>query len=245
MRLILLSTLLIAAAASAEPLRFDSGERRVSLLELYTSEGCSSCPPADTWLSELRRDPRLWRQLVPVALHVDYWNHLGWRDPFSHPRYSLRQRDYARHWGDGVVYTPGLVLNGREWRRGWRGRELELPDEGAGRLRAELDGDRLAVRYQPAEVLSGARLHVALLGFDLETAVPRGENAGRRLRHDFVALGYRELPLTAAGDGFLATLTLPEPVQPAPRYGLALWVSSSGEPGPLQAAGGPLPTAGP
>src|SRR5271156_2248162 len=110
-------------AANAAPIQFQSSERQVALVELYTSEGCSSCPPAESWLSKLKNKPGLWSDFVPVAFHVDYWNGLGWRDKLSSEEYSERQRNYARDWSEDEVYTPEFVLNGKEWRNwfGFRG----------------------------------------------------------------------------------------------------------------------------
>src|SRR5271155_1572909 len=110
LRTILLLTL--AGRCLADDLVFDSTTRRVSLLELYTSEGCSSCPPAEEWLSKLKENPRLWKDYVPVAFHVDYWDGLGWPDRFASPAYTQRQRSYAQVWGGDTVYTPELVVDG-------------------------------------------------------------------------------------------------------------------------------------
>ncbi len=71
--------------------RFESGPEQTALIELYTSEGCSSCPPAEAWMSHLKDDPGLWKQFVPIAFHVDYWDRLGWRDRFSSKRWTERQ----------------------------------------------------------------------------------------------------------------------------------------------------------
>src|ERR1700758_572188 len=95
--------------------RFESGPTQVNLLELYTSEGCSSCPPAEAWLGEFSESEDLWRAVVPVSFHVDYWDNLGWKDVFSSREFTQRQRLYAESWGSGSVYTPGFVLNGAEW----------------------------------------------------------------------------------------------------------------------------------
>ena len=103
---------------NATALELSSGTQQTTLLELYTSEGCSSCPPADRWLSRFKNDAGLWQQIVPVAFHVDYWNQLGWPDRFSNAAYTARQHNYKRHNYLNVVYTPGFVRNGREW-RGW------------------------------------------------------------------------------------------------------------------------------
>src|SRR5437870_9403607 len=148
-----LAGLLISTARlmSAESIRFQSETRQTSLLELYASEGCSSCPPAEAWLSALKEHPRLWKDFVPVAFHVDYWDYLGWKDPFSSKAWSERQSDYAEHWHSDSVYTPGFVLNGNEW-RGWLTRD-ELPrpsSNSAGVLTAHSeDGNQWTLRFQP------------------------------------------------------------------------------------------------
>ena len=127
-RIGLIITLMVAwiAAAGAQTVHLESPGPRVSLLELYTSEGCSSCPPADRWISTLRDDPRLWHEVVPVAFHVDYWDYIGWKDRFASPVYGNRQRDYARNRHVGTVYTPGFVLAGKEWRSWFRRPELKV-----------------------------------------------------------------------------------------------------------------------
>src|ERR1017187_258248 len=92
------------ALSAAEPLRFASGPAHVALVELYTSEGCSSCPPAERWLAARRDDPGLWRDFVPIAFHVDYWNQLGWPDRFSTREFTQRQYALATAWGGDSVY---------------------------------------------------------------------------------------------------------------------------------------------
>ena len=89
---------------------FQSGHTQSSLIELFTSEGCSSCPPAEKWLSALKSNQDLWKKTVPVAFHVDYWDRLGWRDRFAKPEFTSRQQRYAAAWGGDSVYTPGLWL---------------------------------------------------------------------------------------------------------------------------------------
>src|SRR5437763_14288663 len=100
--------------AAADPVTFESGAKKVQLLELVTSEGCSSCPPAEASFSRLINDARLWREFVPVAFHVDYWDRLGWRDSFASAEWTKRQQIYAQNWKPQSVYTPAFVLNGRE-----------------------------------------------------------------------------------------------------------------------------------
>src|ERR1700688_327791 len=103
----------LGLSSAAEPQVFKSGPARASLLELYSSEGCSSCPPADEWLSSLTGAKGLWADFVPVAFQVDYWNRLGWKDPLSSSEFTARQQAYANFWKKSSVYTPGLVLNGK------------------------------------------------------------------------------------------------------------------------------------
>src|SRR4051812_20605432 len=105
----------VSISAAAEQ-RFTSGSNRVSLIELYTSEGCSSCPPAERWLGSLRDAPGLWRDFVPVALHVNYWDRLGWPDRFATREFTQREYAYAAKWDGSSVYTPCVVRDGAEWR---------------------------------------------------------------------------------------------------------------------------------
>lgn len=238
----LLAAALIAPTATDadDAIEFSSGERQVVLLELYTSEGCSSCPPADRWLSGLATDAGLWRDVVPVAFHVDYWNYLGWRDRFSDDRYSDRQRRYRREGAAGAVYTPGFFAAGAEW-VGWRsGRSPEASAAVVGPLRASLSGNRIDVRFEPTVAVDEKlRAHVALLGMDRQTAVLRGENRGRRLTHDFVVLDHTSGAMRQHAGGFDTQLSINR--RDATDLAVAIWVESDRRQGPLQATGGPLP----
>lgn len=219
---------------------FQSGEHRVSVLELYTSEGCSSCPTADRWLSTFKDDDRLWRELVPVAFHVDYWNDLGWQDRYSSPGYSERQRQYARLKGLAVVYTPGFLLNGREWRSFFGLRKLALSaDADAGNLIVRLEQQTVQATWQSGkEGINRPMMNIAVLGFDLTTQVEAGENRGRQLQHDFTVLGYKTAPMSAVDDGYAGTTQLPHVSIRTPRSGIAVWISNAGDLTPLQATGG-------
>src|SRR2546423_6801843 len=93
---------------------FESGPQKTHLIELFTSQGCSSCPPAEAWLSKLKNEPQLWKDFVPLAFHVDYWDRLGWRDPFAAKEWTARQYQYSNAWKSESVYTPGFLLDGRE-----------------------------------------------------------------------------------------------------------------------------------
>src|SRR5271170_3697451 len=94
----------------AQSANWVSGTEAPHLVELFSSEGCSSCPPADRWLSSLRQNESLWKSFVPLEFHVDYWNQLGWVDRNSKSAFTQRQRQYAQSWNRDTVYTPGVVL---------------------------------------------------------------------------------------------------------------------------------------
>jgi hypothetical protein len=178
-----------------------------SLIELYSSEGCSSCPPAEAWMNHLKSAPGLWTEIFPVAFHVDYWDGLGWPDRFARPEYTQRQRDYASRLGQDSVYTPEFVANGLEWRRGWFSGQA-IPQGAAqknGKLSLTVHASDKAISalYLPGTPAAGQTLvlNVALLGCNLVTDVQRGENSGRKLEHDFVVLSLQSAPLTFTSQG--------------------------------------------
>ncbi len=201
--LVLLGAALAAGwSMRADELRFASGPARTSLLELYTSEGCSSCPPAEQWLDGLRRDAGLWRDFVPVEFHVNYWDRLGWPDRFATREFTQRQYDHAAAWDNGSVYSPCFVHDGAEWRAGplppARGKERPPHRRGcSGRHRARAE-------FVPvtADAKEKYELHVALLGSGFSSRVTAGENRGETLRHEFVALA-RTIRARVCG-GFVA-----------------------------------------
>ena len=230
---ILLGAMLAGMAFAAEPQRFVSGPARVSLVELYTSEGCSSCPPAEKWLGTLRDDAGLWKSFVPVAFHVNYWDKLGWPDRFASREGTQREYAYAEAWGSGNVYTPCFVRDGTEWKT--RGEKIPAPGgPAAGTLTASYDGAVLRAEFTPAAPRAGEKfeIHAALLGGGIVSKVTAGENSGETLRQEFVALA---LAHGATG----ADVALPTPkIAGVTRHALAVWVTRRGELAPLQATGG-------
>ncbi len=217
--------------ASAAEVSFESAATRTHLIELYTSQGCSSCPPAESWLSKLKGNPRLWRDFVPVAFHVDYWDRLGWRDPFASRQWTARQHAYAARWRSGSVYTPGFMLNGREWAND---ATPTASSEAPGVLRVTLrNHDQVNARFSPQADSNGAYdVHIALLGGELVVDVKGGENSGRKLQHDFVVLALA----SAALNGDRTELRLPH-TSVTPKA-LAAWVTLRDRSEPLQATGG-------
>lgn len=237
MRLFVLLFILSVSSASLQAQQFSSGPTQVSLVELFTSEGCSSCPPAEAWLNRFVDDDRLWQQVIPLAFHVDYWDYIGWHDRFAQPRFSKRQYRYQEEGGIRTVYTPGVLVNGREW-RGWRGASPPTSGQSPGNLTLLLEDGRINARFDPA---SGAgtgqplRLHLAILAFGLQSEVAAGENRGRQLNHEFVVVGLE----SADSTDFSWQLGLPERIKtPASRHALVAWISEPGRQQPLQATGG-------
>jgi hypothetical protein len=219
---------------------FESGETQNSLIELFTSEGCSSCPPAEKWLSALKSSQDLWKKTVPVVFHVDYWDHLGWRDRFAKPEFTSRQQRYAAAWGGDSVYTPGFVVNGREWRDWFSGNALPASSKKVGRLRVTLsdDGKVGATFVVESTQPRALALNVALLGNDLESDVKRGENSGRKLHHDFVVLQLAKSNMVASAGSWSGSLSLPKEGGDDKPSALAAWVAVGEIDPPIQATGG-------
>jgi hypothetical protein len=216
---------------------FESGETQSTLIELFTSEGCSSCPPAEKWLSALKSNQDLWKKIIPVAFHVDYWDRLGWRDRFAKPEFTSRQQRYAAAWGGDSVYTPGFVVNGKEWRSWFGGNAVPTTSSKIGMLRVSLgDGGKLSASFIPERTQPRTlALNVALLGNDLESDVKRGENRGRKLRHDFVVLDLIKIDMISASNGWTGSVVLPMRSGDKPNA-LAAWITENGT--PIQATGG-------
>lgn len=177
-----------------------------AVLELFTSEGCSSCPPADRLLRDLIEDAEE-KDLHVYALsfHVDYWNRLGWKDPYSSADYSSRQRNYARSLNSNV-YTPQLVVNGqKEFVGSNRAKAAMAVREALNRPSKGLDiefdvkilGNSFSYSYKSQDKWEDAQLNVALVESGLSQDVSRGENRGRVLRHDNVVREFESMELDA------------------------------------------------
>lgn len=213
---------------------FNSGVRQVSLLELYSSQGCKSCPPAERWMSGLKTDERLWQQFVPVVFHVDYWDSLGWQDPYSTLKHSQRQRMYLVHGYSKAVYTPGFIVDGQEWTGWFQTPELpELADEEAGQLSVAVSDGKVVAKFIRDADSTGLVLNLAVLGFDIVTEVTQGTNKGLQLPQDFVVLNYK----TVGSDTGRWQVDLPD-TDFTGCTAVAFWVSQNSDPTPIQATGG-------
>lgn len=185
-----------------------SGQKTAALVELYTSEGCSSCPPADQQLNGLRRalDPAA--AAVPLALHVGYWDYIGWKDPYAQAVFGERQNWLVRANLHQTIYTPQFFVNGAE-SRSWRGGLLEqvrrvnaLPAAAAIRLRASIAANGALALDAEATARVGdepAALYVALAESGLVSKVTRGENSGVTLTHDHVVRAWIGPVILGAG----------------------------------------------
>lgn len=231
-----LTVITILASAGTVPLHsqdivFKNSGARATLVELYSSEGCSSCPPAEAWISNLKTSPSLWTKIFPVAFHVDYWDGLGWPDRFAKPAYTQRQRNYAAQLGQDSVYTPEFVTSGREW-RGWFHGEQRLPaptaTSGELSLNIKDGGKTVSASYLPASQVGSAAytVNIALLGVNVLSDVKGGENGGRQLQHDFVVLDFKSKPMMS-GQIFESGRVDLKPSTDDPPGAVVAWVSDT------------------
>ena len=202
------------AAGCSNPAAVTSGTRTASIVELYTSEGCDSCPPADKWFSTLsyKRDG-----VVPLAFHVDYWDYIGWKDPFGKPAYAERQRSTVTRQGSRTVYTPQVMLDGKD-ARAWTFnskfdagvRELAArPALAVMTLAANSSNSipgavevAVSVNVPDAALRNDSALFIAVTESNLQSRVTAGENRGNILKHNHVV---RELigPIAIRASGVM------------------------------------------
>lgn len=188
--------LLNAPPALAATCNASSGTQRVALLELYTSEGCNSCPPADRWTSALPKRGFGTDRVITLAYHVDYWNYIGWTDPFSQARFTERQRFVNARNRNRTIYTPQLMLGGKDYRQGLSISDFQQRITTANREKPGADITLSMNATQGSiETSANVTLHrkdaatavfLALYENKLANQVRAGENKGKRLEHDFV-----------------------------------------------------------
>ena len=223
-----------AQTVSVTPGQDVPAETSPVVVELFTSQGCSSCPPADRMLQEMVHHP----QVLPLSLHVDYWDYLGWKDGLADPMFTRRQKAYARAQGSRMVYTPQMVIDGQGFVKG--AHEVEVADEIArARLRPKslrievgksaAGGYRLEVL--PTEGLAAGPMQVTLVHYlpRKQVEILRGENAGTRIDYVNVVTFWRPV---ADWDGRAPLKLAFDPVQDRPG---AVLVQRAGM-GPIEAA---------
>jgi hypothetical protein len=215
-----------------------SGPQTAALVELYTSEGCDSCPPADRWLRGLGARGFAPGRVVPLSLHVDYWDYIGWKDPYAQQRFSDRQRRLAQVLRAHVIYTPQVILQGKEFRR-WQGGAFE---EAVTQINAQPPKASIALGIEPgprdallaqvrAELLDSAQaadaaLYLARYENKLVSSVAAGENRGRTLEHDYVVFEWLG-PIAFSAGKVAETRSLPLPPKAVPAHsGVAAFVQN-------------------
>ena len=208
---LLLAPLLPMQIAHAQTCESQSAEKPPVVVELYTSEGCSSCPPADRWLSSIEPGT----DVVALAFHVSYWNHLGWEDRFATATTTQRQYSIKSASGSPYVYTPQVVLNGEDLRN-WRGlapdRLPHLAAVHAPALRLRLEADLVFAEVGPSPFAGELAGYWAVLEDGHVSRVKAGENAGATLKHDHVVSHYQPVEAWNARVGHQLSMRLPESV---------------------------------
>lgn len=212
-----------------------ASEYRPVVVELFTSQGCSTCPPADALLTELARDPRV----LALSLHVDYWDYIGWKDPFASPQYTERQRAYVDRLGLRYVYTPQMVIDGRRDVVGSkRGEVMQAIEEAAKQAPvvavtlSDAEGGRveLSAGQAPPE---GATVWVVTFDDAHQTKVARGENSGRALHNSNVV---REMTALGTWTGAAQSFALDFAAAKAKGRGGCAVIVQQGRGGPILGA---------
>lgn len=177
-----------SAMAAAPMCKAESRAALVPVIELYTSEGCSSCPPADRWLSSLKPIAASGRAVVQ-AFHVGYWDYIGWVDRFAAPAHTARQREVASRNGLSNIYTPQVVRNGKDWRD--YARALEGGESARARIVMQKTGeDAFEAQVSASEGVGAWSAYWTVTEHGHGSKVKAGENAGESLQHDFVVRQY-------------------------------------------------------
>ncbi len=224
MRSLLRLAVIVLIAVSQVASATDDGKRTPVLVELFTSEGCSSCPPADTLLESLdRTQPVAGAETIVLSEHVDYWNQIGWTDPFSSAQFSQRQQTYARRFGISGPYTPQMVVDGSAEFVGSDGHRA------VSDIAKAATAGKAVVRISPAQSgipfrvridvdgPSGGDVYVALALNEAVSQVARGENGGRKLRHVAVVQSLTQIGKISGKSAFSKEIDLPAGKEADPR----------------------------
>ena len=224
MRRLFCITVLICAAGllfpGMKPLPPKDSFEPVAVIELFSSQGCSSCPPAESLLSKAISDARINKKnVLALSFHVDYWDRLGWKDPFSDKKFSERQNMYTNKLHLRSNYTPQMIVNGQRQFVGSDGEELESAisealkvKPGATFTSLDLDfdaQDNPKVHYALNGNYSDCKIHIALLSVTEKTFVKKGENSGRSLVEEHVVRQLISKPASALGEAVFSASSAP------------------------------------
>jgi hypothetical protein len=221
----------------------ESPKTQVQLIELYTSEGCSSCPSADKFIqTHANNNPDdLWKKFIPLAFHVDYWSYLGWSDRFTLPNNPERHKLHRDQGTANSIYTPEFVINGQEWTNFYSSdKTLPNSEQPVGHLRAEIsDNGHIDIKFDALETGTFKTTHhkylnIAILGMDLSSQVDAGENKGKRLTHDFVVLNKQQV----RSENHHWQAQLPDLTNfETSNLAIAIWIEENKSLRPIQAVG--------
>ena len=240
LRVLMLTSLISLSAYAGEPIEISSGDRQTAVVELYTSEGCSSCPPADRWLSRLVDTPKDELNVLALSFHVDYWDYLGWKDRFSSAEYTRRQRHLGANNQQRTIYTPEFFVNGMEARGAGKILDkIEQANQRQAPLELKLTVSRdetglLLELHSPGDRSTVGQIHHRYLVYenDLSTDVKRGENSGKTLNHQQVVRYMSEAQNLQQNNQHRIAI---EPDWNPQNIGVAVLVTSPGERDYIQA----------
>jgi hypothetical protein len=180
------------------------------IIELFTSQGCSSCPAADRNLTEIiEHYKKENKEVYGLSFHVDYWNYIGWKDPYSNKEYTSRQRNYAQLLNLSSIYTPQMIVNGKVEFVGSNKQLASKLIEEATTHKAYyqitinkllIKGNLITIRYSLDKATTDEQLNIAIVEKELENFVPRGENSGKKLHHDNVVRVFKSVVVSREGE---------------------------------------------
>ena len=224
----------------ANELNLSSSGKKSIFIELFTSQGCSSCPPAEEYLNEFSNNKELWDKYIPIAFHVDYWDYIGWKDVFAKKEFAARQYRYAKLKHVRTVYTPAFIVNGNAWRKGFFSSLPRVQGLAGGLLQVKINNNQIKAVFKPSNFNDGRlakkyNLNIALLGMDIIVKIRAGENEGRQSTHSFVVLGYHS---KSSNDLSWQTFVPKNENIKSKKLALVAWVSRPEDPTPIQAVGG-------
>ncbi len=233
--ILLMASLNISARVVAE-----SGFGHVQMIELFSSESCSSCPPADVWIAKFETHPELFKKFVPVVFHVDYWNYLNWKDELSSDRMTRRQQNLAQSWPRPSVYTPAVVVDGKELKN-WSSSSLLFQTKAKSFVNLIVNEEK-AQTYKVKVVFEknflitkNYTLRIAELGMGFQSNVTSGENKGRRLMHNFVVLDWQNKEIS---QNSVSQFEFKPSSLKTKKRAVVAWIEEADLPAPIQATGG-------
>ena len=239
LNLIIALSVFLSNSVFAKEIVFSSKDKQATFVELFTSQGCSSCPPAEEYINKYIVNKDLWSKYIPIVFHVDYWDYIGWKDVFAKPQFTSRQYRYAKLKHVRTVYTPAYIVNGKAWRRGFFNSYPNGKGLDSGILDVTVTGDSVKATFNSkGSMRKDLNLNIAILGMDMTIDITSGENEGRKSKHNFVVLGHtKNISSSASWNMKLPTFN----TQMSSRFAFVAWLSLKGDPTPIQAVGGWMP----